>query len=453
MTASTPVDMLDTKLLRLIWRLGFPAIIGLSANAINQFIDALWITRLSPQAMAAVGLAFPVVLIVGATSAGMSVATAAELGRRLGRKDNTGAGRIVATAMILSTLASALVATLIAAFNRDVVTFVGGDSVTLPLAWDYLWPLLLFIPFAALQVVCDFSALGAGHSRRSMQALVLGFGINIVLDPIFIFVFGWGLTGAAFATICGQIAAIVLYAYWFRSGVLGLHPVIRGVTKTEFVALLRFAPPVTILNLLTALSFLLLLWQAARLSDDIFIAALSFDLRLVSLVIIPVHGLALGAQAAVSHAHGALLQERAEQLIRCILTLTLGFGVVSMAVLLLIRPIIVPILVPEAEMATAVSKLLPYFAGYVVGSCMYIPLLSGFQATDRALPAGLVALAPNGYVMLPLIYALPTLWGIEGFLWVLPLSGAITAGIAIVLHGLSQDQRKPTDTAAPADTA
>jgi putative MATE family efflux protein len=453
MRSTTSVDMMDSKLLRLILRLGLPAILGLSANAVNQFIDALWITRLSPLAMAAIGLTFPVLLVVGAVTAGVGVATAAEIGRRIGRGDQDGAQNIVVSAGVLAAGVSTVLAALVAAYYQPILNAVGASSDTLPLAWGYLNVLLWFAPFAALQVVFDFTALGAGHSWRSMQSLLLCFGLNIVLDPIFIFGFGWGVGGAALATICGQLAALTLYVVWFRKGTLGVRPQRGRVGRAEVVALLRFAPPVSLLNLLTAAAFLFVLRQASRISDDLFVAALSFDLRLVSLVIIPAQGLALGAQAAVSHAHGASLHQRAHVLVRFILILSFGFGAISMIALLGLQSFLIPMMVPQAEMEAAAAGLLPYFAGYVIGSCIYIPLLTGFQARDRAIPAALVALAPTGYVMLPLAYVLPAIWGFSGLLWVFPLSGLITAGLAIALHLMNGSQAGAQSTAVPADTA
>ncbi|MEL6681656.1 MAG: MATE family efflux transporter, partial [Pseudomonadota bacterium] len=432
-------DLSDPRLLLLVIRLGVPAILGLSANAINQFIDALWITRLSPAAMASIGVTFPLIIVATAATAGIGVAIAGEIGRRLGRKDKVGAEGVALTAFVTALSIATMVGYCLLLTADESLPVVGASAETLSMAKIYLTILLCALPIATFQIVSDFVALGSGNSRRSMQTLMACFGLNIILDPIFIFGFGWGVAGAAMATIAGQILACTIYMIWFRRGTLGLHPM-RGELKRENILnLLRFAPPITMVNLLTAVSFLILVGAIARLADDVYVAALTFDLRLASLIIIPIQGLALGAQAAVSHAHGAGDPIRAHRLIHCILGLSTILGLTLTVTILLAASFLFPIMIPMAGMQHAAVGMFPYFAAFIIGSCAYIPLLSGFQATDRALFAAIVALAPNGYVMLPLIILFPLFWGISGLLWAVALSGAITCSTPAISAVIAPD--------------
>lgn len=453
MPKKTTQDLSDPRLLRLVIRLGVPAILGLSANAINQFIDALWITQLSPAAMASIGITFPLIVVATAATAGIGVATAGEIGRRLGRKDKVGAEAVALTAFITALSLAVIVGSCLLLTAGASLPLVGASAETLPMAKVYLTILLCALPIATFQIISDFVALGSGNSSRSMQTLIACFGLNIVLDPIFIFGFGWGVAGAAMATIAGQVLACTIYMIWFRRGTLGLRPMRGALERKHIMNLLRFAPPITLVNLLTALSFLILVGAIARLADDMYVAALTFDLRLVSLIIIPIQGLALGAQAAVSHAHGAGDHLRANRLIHCIFALSTGLGGTLTAIILLAASFLFPIMIPAAGMQHAAVGMFPFFAAFIIGSCAYIPLLSGFQATDRALFAAIVALAPNGYVMLPLIILLPLFWGISGLLWAVAFSGAITALIAGLLHAIVLSRSSEIVTGAPADTA
>ncbi|MFQ1700074.1 MATE family efflux transporter [Loktanella agnita] len=444
--------MADPRLLRLIIRLGVPAIFGLSANAINQFIDALWITRLSPVAMAAIGVTFPVFIVVMAATAGIGVACAGEIGRRLGRKDVDGAQNIALTAFFVAIGISAFVALVVGAMSLSILPQIGASAETFPMAQRYMLVLLCAVPMASFQIISDFVALGSGNSKRSMQSLFACFGLNMLLDPIFIFGFGWGVTGAALATVAGQILACTLYIVWFRNGTLGLRPLKGHHSRENLNVLLRFSPPVAMVNLLMALSFLLLISATARLADDIYLAALTFELRLASLIIIPMRGLSLGAQAAVSHAYGALDELRANRLIHRIFALSIGLGLAMTALILMVGPALLPSLIPAPAMREASAAMFPYFAAFIIGSCAYIPLLAGFQATDRALYAAIVALAPNGYAMVPLVIFLPMIWGFQGLLFAVALSGVVTALIAGGLHIMSLSRISTTLSPAPAET-
>ena len=287
-------NLSDPRLLRLILRIGAPAILGLSANAINQLIDALWITRLSPIAMAGVGIAFPVIILMTATTAGIGVAISGEIGRRLGRNDTSGAQSVALTAIILAIALSVVIGLGIGSYVDVILPVFGASTETFPIAKLYITVLLWGLPIMTFQIIADYVALGSGNSRRSMQTLLACFGLNIVLDPIFIFGFGWGVTGAALATVAGQLLACCIYIVWFRKGTLGLYPFAGSVASAHIRNLVRFAPPVVVVNLLMAFSFVVLLSGMARLAGDVHVAALAFDLRLATLIMIPVQGLALG---------------------------------------------------------------------------------------------------------------------------------------------------------------
>lgn len=446
-------NLSDPRLLRLILRIGAPAILGLSANAINQLIDALWITRLSPIAMAGVGIAFPVIILMTATTAGIGVAISGEIGRRLGRNDTSGAQSVALTAIILAIALSVVIGLGIGSYVDVILPVFGASTETFPIAKLYITVLLWGLPIMTFQIIADYVALGSGNSRRSMQTLLACFGLNIVLDPIFIFGFGWGVTGAALATVAGQLLACCIYIVWFRKGTLGLYPFAGSVASAHIRNLVRFAPPVVVVNLLMAFSFVVLLSGMARLAGDVHVAALAFDLRLATLIMIPVQGLALGAQAAISHAHGHCKPLRANHLIHLTLALSVGTGVILTCLVVAGGRFLFPIMIPAPAMQQAAATMFPYFAVFIIGSCAYIPLLSGFRATDRALFSAVVALAPNGYVMVPLILLLPLVWGLSGLLWAIALSGVVTAVIAGVLHLIMLSRSSVTVTAAPADTA
>lgn len=453
MSAHSSDKLTDTRLFRVIFRLGFPAILGLSANAINQFVDALWITGLSPFAMASIGVTFPIFMLANAATVGVGVALASLIGRRFGQDDKDGAENAAMSAMILSGGIAIGVAFLLLWSPEKLLTTVGASEQTYDMARQYMVLLLLAAPLVTFQIVSDFCALGSGHSKWSMIALFACFGTNMVLDPVFIFGLGWGVTGAALATIAGQTVACVLYVVWFRRGTFGISLFRGRIRRLECIALLRLSPPMTFVNILTAVSFMLFLREIAYLADDTYVAALTFDLRLMSLIVIPVQGLALGAQAAISHAYGAHNQVRCFVLIHRILLLSICIGGTLAGLVVLLQPVLLPILIPDTDMQLATAEIFTYLCGYIVMSCVFIPLLSGFQVMDRAAFAAVVALAPNGYIMLPLLIVLPKIMGLNGVLWVPVFAGVGTAIVAMILHGVVLFQTRRTVTLASVETA
>lgn len=221
-----PLDLGSPDLTRTLLRTGLPAMGDLALNAAHQSVDGAFLGHLGTEALAAVSLALPLAGVTAALGVGLGVGTATAIARRLGAGQLDEAGRIASAAMALC-LCLSVVAMLALMLGRGVLLDLLGASGTVRApAEAYLLLMAISAGLGIVQILCDFVAIGEGNARFSLISLALCFGLNIALDPWFIFGFGWGVSGAAAATILSQVITLGLYAWYFatRHGQVLLRP-------------------------------------------------------------------------------------------------------------------------------------------------------------------------------------------------------------------------------------
>jgi putative MATE family efflux protein len=311
-----------------------------------------------------------------------------------------------------------------------VLHIFGVTEAALPLARDYLRIALCGYTLLLLQIFGDFLAISEGNTRFSMWVLIVAFGINAVLDPIFIFTLDMGVSGAAAATLVAQMTAAAIYIGYFVAGMgrLKIAPRLarmRGAVLGEIAAL---GIPAALATMFTALAFALVYSTAGRFGDNA-VAGIGITLRLFTLGALPVFGFCLGARAVLGHAAGAGDSARVIEAVRFMLLVTFGFCAAYSLVILSLAPSILALFTDAPEVA-AIGERAAY-ACFVFFAFFgpHVVLLTFLQSTGKAVLAGLVLLAPQGYFLMPGLLLLPPLWGLDGLL----ASQLIAAGLTALL--------------------
>ncbi|MGY0569662.1 MATE family efflux transporter [Bradyrhizobium sp. RDM12] len=224
------VDLSDPNLLSLILRLAIPSVVGLSIHALQQVVNAIFVGALGAQAIAAVSMTLPIVVLLAAAGQGIGVGTASFISRHLGARDYLEASRGASTALALTAPIGIIVTLALLPNLPAIFATLGATPTIMPVALDYAGTVLLGYTPMLLNTVSGFIVRAEGYTRLSMWAMMTAFILNAVLDPIFIFSLDLGVRGAALATLVSQIAAVGLYiAYFtklggqFSSGYLTYH--------------------------------------------------------------------------------------------------------------------------------------------------------------------------------------------------------------------------------------
>lgn len=339
---SRHIDLSDQNLLSLLLRLAIPSVIALSINALQQLLNAIFVGSLGGRAIAAVSMTMPLIVLVAAVGEGIGVGTASFISRHLGAGNALEAGRGASTALTLAAPIGIAITITLLINLQGIFVVLGATPTILPMAVDYATILLPGAVMMLLNIVSGFIARAEGHSRFSMWTMLSAFILNAVLDPIFIFLLGLGLRGAALATLLSEIAAISLYIAYFtkRLGtvLVSISQVSLRVDRIRQLALI--GAPATATSILAALAGMFLYGAAARFGDD-FIAAVGIAVRILTIGALPVTGFCIGSQAVLGFGWGARDFARVMKVAKFMVSITVALSVAySAAVIVFVRPLV-----------------------------------------------------------------------------------------------------------------
>lgn len=424
----TAVDMNDPRIMRLVLTVALPAVAGLTASAGHHAINAIFLGALGPDTLAGISLVMPLFLLVAAAGQGLGIGLATLLARHLGEGDLTAASSIAATALAATVPLGVLLSMLIYLGLPDFVRALGASDSLLAPGLVYGRLLAFGVTLGLLQAVCDFIAIAEGNSRFSMIVLIASFALNAILDPVFIFFFKLGASGAAVATILSSIAAIACYLVYFARK-WGKVRVSSGLVRWRLLwPMARIGIPAAATSIVTGLGFLVLMREAAVHGGDTGVAATAIVVRLMTLGQLPVFGFCLGAQSVVSHAFGAGDAPRLKSVIRFMLAITLPVGLLySVLLFVAAEPLARLFTDSPLVIGEAVAWLRALFPVFPLAAFQSV-LLVMLQSRGRAGLSALVGLAPQGYLLVPLLLVLPIWMGFGG-ISIAPAAAAILAAM------------------------
>ncbi|MEY9161090.1 MATE family efflux transporter [Bradyrhizobium japonicum] len=411
------VDLSDQKLPGLLLRLAIPSVIGLSINALQQALNAIFVGSLGAQAIAAVSMTVPIIILLGAVGEGIGVGTASFISRHLGAGNELEASRGASTALALAAPIGVIMTIALLVILRGIFVALGASPTILPIALDYATILLPGSTLMLLNMVSGFIARAEGNTRFSMWTMLTAFMLNALLDPIFIFLLGLGVRGAALATLISQIAAISLYTAYFtkRLGtvLVSISQVSLRVDRIRQLALI--GAPATTTSILAALAGMFLYGAAARFGDD-FIAAVGIAVRILTIGALPITGFCIGSQAVLGFGWGARDFARVMKVAKFMLSITVSLSFAySAAVMLFVWPLVR--LFSDSDKVTEIA----------VSSCIVFHLFFGLygiqsfvttmlQSQGRAGLSAVVSFARQGYLFIPAVLLFPLISGFSGVL-------------------------------------
>ncbi len=432
------ISLLDGKVSRLIMRLAIPSIIGLSINGLQQVVNAIFVGRLGPQAIAAVSIAFPFVVLLSAVGQGIGAGTASFVSRNLGAGNSLEASRGASLALALAPLIGlALTVTLLFSL-RDALALLGASPTILPAALHYASTLLVGYTLTLLNMVNGSIVRAEGNTRFSMWTMLTAFTLNALLDPVLIFTLDLGVRGAALATLLSQIVASSMYVVYFakQRGIVRFRTSYITFSGDRVKQIAAVGAPVTINGILTAASFMLLYRAAATFGDN-SVAAVGIAARLLTIGTFPIVGFCIGSQAVLGFSWGAQDFARVRKAASFMLSTVCAYSVIFSAVVVIFaRPIVHLFSDSEdvAEIAVSTCTMFHLFFGLFGVQQVVITMLQSF---GRARLSAVVCFARQGYLFVPAILLFPRIWGFTGLL-VSQAVAELLAGLLAVFVAIKQ---------------
>ncbi len=426
--------MTTTPVPKLISTLAVPTIISMLVTGIYNTADTFFVGKISTEATAAVGLVFPVMAMVQALGFFCGHGSGNFLSRMLGAGKKEEANNMASTGFALSLIFGLIVSGAGIVFSTQIANVIGATESTMEDTLNYMRIILLGAPFMMGQFVINNQLRFQGSAMFAMIGLMCGAIINIVLDPLLILEFDMGVTGAAIATVSGQIASFIVLLIGSRRGEnirLSIHNVhINGHYLFEII---NGGIPSLFRQGLAAVATMLLNNAAGELGGDAAIAGMSVVTRIMMLVVSALIGFGQGYQPVCSFNYGAGLKKRVrEGYFFCIKYGTI-FLTIAGALCFIFAPTVVGWFRDDAdviEVGTVAlrwqSSVLPLISTIIMTNMMLQSIGKGFKAS-------ITASARNGIFFIPLILILPKCFGILGVEMTQSCADILSLGLSLPL--------------------
>ncbi|MBQ8502307.1 MAG: MATE family efflux transporter [Bacteroides sp.] len=431
-----PSALGNESIRKLLMQYAVPAIIAMTASSLYNMIDSIFIGHgVGAMAISGLALTFPLMNLSAAFGSLVGVGASTLISVKLGQKDYDTAQRVLGNVFVLNLILGLAFTTIVMVFLDPILYFFGGSDETVKYARDFMEIILLGNCVTHMYLGLNAVLRSAGHPRKAMYATISTVVVNILLAPLFIFVFDWGIRGAALATVMAQVISLgwQLKIFSNKNELLHFHKgIFRLKRKIVFDSLAIGMSPF-LMNVAACLIVIVINQGLQRYGGDLAIGAYGIVNRLMFVIVMIVMGLNQGMQPIAGYNFGARQFDRVNKVMK--LTVTYATCVTTFGFLMaMIAPhLVVSIFTTDAELIELSAKGLriALLVFPIVGFQMVTS--NFFQSIGMAGKAILLSLSRQMLILLPCLLILPKFFGVWGVWYSLPVSDLLSSIIAGVM--------------------
>ena len=437
MTAQkTPTALGTESIGKLLMQYAVPAIIAMTASSLYNMVDSIFIGHgVGTMALSALALTFPLMNLGAAFGALVGVGAATLIPVKLGQKDYDTAQRVLGNVFVLNILLGLAFTVIVFPFLNPILYFFGGSDETVEYARQFMEIILLGNVVTHLYLGLNAVLRASGHPKQAMYATIATVAINTILAPIFIFMFDWGIRGAAIATVSAQVIALLWQLKQFNNANELLHfrrGIFRLKRKIVFDSLAIGMSPF-LMNLAACLIVILINQGLKKYGGDLAIGAFGIVNRLVFIEVMIVMGLNQGMQPIAGYNFGAKLYDRVNKVLKLTIIYATCVTTFGFLVGMLAPNLVVGIFTSDAELtelsATGLRITVMFFP--IIGFQMVTS--NFFQSIGMAGKAIFLSLTRQMLILLPCLLILPHFFGVAGVWYSMPVSDLLASLIALVM--------------------
>lgn len=438
---------------KLMGKYAVPCIISLLVGALYNIVDQIFVANadyLGSYGNAANTIVFPLTVIALGIAVMLGDGCCAFVSISLGEKKTDNATRSVGNSVVLCIVSSVVLTAVYLIFDDAILTAFGADvnAETFKLSKEYFFWIALGIPFYMFGQAMNPIIRADGSPKFAMVSTLAGCIINIILDPIFIFAFKWGMMGAAVATVIGQIATAVL-AVWYLCHAKLIKPSIRDlklkvriVSRTLSLGLCSFLAQISLVAAMMAINNMIRKYGAM---DTIFgqeqyaqipMAVVGIVMKFFQIVISIVIGMAAGCIPIVGFNMGAKLNERVKALFTKLLIAEACVGAVSLLIVEFFPNALMQIFGAANESIYYTNFAVKAFRIYlcmIVLACVNKATFIFLQAMGKAAESTMLSMVREIVFGVGFALLLPLFFGLDGVLYSMPVSDVLTAIISAII--------------------
>ena len=399
---------------RLLWKLAVPTVIAQLVNMLYNIVDRIYIGHMPGSgnlALTGVGVCMPIILFVSAFAALIGAGGAPRASIFMGKGDPDSAEKTLGSCFTLQAIVSLILTALLLLFAEPMLMAFGASENTIGYAADYMSVYALGTIFVQLTLSMNAYITAQGFARTGMLTVLIGAALNILLDPLFIFVLNLGVRGAALATILSQGVSCVWVVSFLCSKKSTIRILRENLRVRKAVVLPCIALGAAPFIMQSSESVISVCFNSSllRYGGDVAVGAMTILTSVMQFAMLPLQGLAQGAQPITSFNFGARNVGRVKQTFRLLLTVSLIYSVSLWALIQLFPQAFASLFTADAALLAFSAKALRIYCGALFIFGIQLACQMTFVAIGYAKSSILVAVMRKFVLLLPLIYLMPHL--------------------------------------------
>lgn len=412
MNTTAEKDLGSGSIGKLLFQLALPAIIAQIINVLYNMVDRMYIGHIpdiGATALTGMGITMPVITAISAFAALVSMGGAPLASIRMGQKKPEQAEKILGNCAGLLVILSLVLTLFFEIFGKDILMIFGASESTIGYAWDYMKIYALGTIFVHLSLGLNAFISAQGYSKISMYTVLLGAICNIVLDPIFIFVFEMGVQGAALATIISQALSSIWVVYFLTSKKSFLRLKLKYMKPDVSIILPCLALGLSpfIMQLTESVINVCFNTSLLKYGGDLAVGAMTILGSLMQFSLLPLQGLTQGSQPIISFNFGANNLDRVKKTFKILLISSIIYSTLFWALSMIAPGLLISIFTSNDELIQFSKRAIHTYmaATFIFG--IQLACQQTFIALGNAKTSLFLALLRKVILLIPLIYIIP----------------------------------------------
>ena len=420
---------------RAVMTMAIPTMISMLVVVIYNMADTFFIGQTGdPMQVAAVSLATPVFMVFMALGNLFGIGGSSAISRALGEKKPERAKNISSFCCYASLGLGVFMAVLFLVGMDVILVMIGASTNTIDFAREYLTYIAFGGPFIMFGTAFGNILRGEGAARESMTGNMIGTVTNIVLDPVMILVFGWGVAGAAIATVIGNIAASLFYVSYFLRKKSSLSIRLRDFRMGDRIAssVAAIGIPASLNNILMSCANIVLNLMLGGYGDTP-VAAMGVAMKSNMIVVLLQIGLCAGIQPLIGYNYGARNKKRLLQVFRFTGIFAVVMGSILTAVMVIAKRFVVQAFINDPEVIAYGMQMVIalQLSGPFIG--ILFLCINTIQGMGKAIPSLILTICRQGLIFIPLIIVLNKVVGLNGVIYAQSVADYCSIVIALVI--------------------
>lgn len=429
-------DLANDKISKLLVEMSIPAILSMLVAAIYNIVDRIFIGRTNPLGLTAIGITMPFQVVQMAFVLLIGVGASTLISIKYGEKEYDSAEKILFNALILIIISELIITLACLVFMDPIFDLLGVSKDVYNYAREYIIVILLGGVPGLTGYCLNNCVRSLGHAKESMMIVLISSVLNIGLDALFIFVFKWGVMGAAVATVISQTLVTLFVLYFFINAA---HVPIKFRKKnasfdwSSMLEIFKNGLPNFFMNIFGTIVSIILNRFIIDLGSDYHLASVTIITSISMFITMVIYGISQGAQPLIGYNFGANKYDRIVETVKLTTGLIIVISSVFLGIIELYPNIFVYLFTSETRLLDITTQNIKIYLLGITFIGIHSIATTYFQSIRRPKTSSILYILRYGGVLIPLLYIVPNVMGISGVYLSNALSDIISGGIALIL--------------------